>query len=250
ILLRRDFLRYAVTQNLGQFESLYRPYALFWDADSFLKLVYWICSQAQIIGADESGIDGLSREELRSNLENLWGKKLGSDNSNEAHTANWVFAALTDFKGKLQARDIVRLLYHAADLTIERERELQFEKWSTDRLLPPQAVRRALAPCSKKKVEEAKEEYPEFKDWVHKAETEYDIEQKRIPFTLNDLDLDQITVRMLEDMGVIFEDKTKDGVARYYMPEIFRAGLDFDLAGGARPRVLVLKRKALGSGVL
>jgi hypothetical protein len=35
-----------------------------------------------------------------------------------------------------------------------------------------------------------------------------------------------------------------------YMPEIFRTGLKFTSVKGARPRVLVLKRKALGIEVL
>ncbi|MBD2616575.1 ParA family protein [Nostoc punctiforme FACHB-252] len=248
ILLRRDFLRYAITQNLAQFESLYRPYDLSWDVDSFLKLVYWVCSQANVIEATEAEIDDLSKEEFVAKLEKLWGEKLGG--VKEAYTASWVFAALTDFKGRLQARDIVRLLYHAADITVQKSKEIQFEKWSSNRLLPPQAIRRALEPCSEKKVREAKEEYPEFKKWVDKIETEYTQEQKRIPFIVEDLDLDQVTIRMLEDMGVIYEDRAKDDVARYYMPEIFRTGLKFNLERGARPRVLVLKRKALGIGVL
>ena len=250
ILLRRDFLRYSVTQNLAQFESLYRQYDLSWDADSFLKLVYWVCCQASVIDANEECLDSLSREELVSNLGNLWGKKLGKDTSNEAYTANWIYAALTDFKGRLQARDIVRLLYHAADITIEKSGEVQLERWSVSRLLPPQAIRRAIEPCSIGKVKEVKEEYPEFKRWVDTVVIGYTPEQKRAPFTPDTLSLEQTTIRMLEDIGVIYEDRGKDDVSRYYMPEIYRSGLGFTLEKGARPRVLVLKRKALGADIL
>lgn len=250
ILLRRDFLRYSKTQNLAQFESLYKSYDLSWDADSFLKLVYWVCSQASVVEADEAHLDALSREQLILDLEKLWGKKLGNDTSNEAYTANWVYAALTDFKGRLQARDIIRLLYHAANITIENSREVQFDRWSSSRLLPPQSIRRAIEPCSTGKVEEVKEEYPDFRKWVDKVEKEYTPDQKRVPFTLDALDLDQATIRMLEDIGVIYEDRGKDDVSRYYMPEIFRAGLGFTPQKGARPRVLVLKRKALGTNFL
>ena len=35
IFLRRDFLRYTITQNLSQFENLYRAYDLSWNQDSF-----------------------------------------------------------------------------------------------------------------------------------------------------------------------------------------------------------------------
>jgi len=249
ILLRRDFLRYSVTQNLAQFENLYRPYDLSWDADSFLRLVYWVCSQASIISADEEILDDLSREKLVASLENLWGKKLGKDTGKEAYTANWIYAALTDFNKRLQARDIVRLLYHAADITIDRSGEVQFERWSGSRLLPPQAIRRAIDPCSKDKVSEVKEEYPEFKKWVDIVETEYTQEQKRVPFTLDALSINQSTIRMLEEIGVIYEDRGKDDIALYYMPEIYRSGLGFTLKKGARPRVLVLKRKALGADI-
>ncbi len=257
ILLRRDFLRYAITQNVGQFESFYRPYALSWDVDSFLKLVYWVCIQGGVIGTPEDkkekedALDSLGREELVKQLEKLWGEKLGSGRS-EARTASWVFAALSDFKGRLQARDIVRLLFYAANITVNSSEEIQFDKWASSRLLSPQAIRNALTPCSVEKVREATEEYPDFKSWVDKVDN-YPQERKRIPFQsqdLQDLGLEPSTIRMLEDMGVIFEDRDKDDVARYYIPEIFRTGLKFNLPSGARPRVLVLKRKALGIGTL
>jgi cellulose biosynthesis protein BcsQ len=246
ILLRRDFLRHSITQNADQFESLYSSYDLSWNADSFLKLIYWICIQAKVIDATEDKIEKLGREDLVSELEKLWGEKLGG--KKEARTASWVFAALTDFKGRLQARDIVRLLFNAANLTVEKSEELKFKKWS-DRLLPPQAIRQSLEPCSDKKVSEAKEEYPRFKLWVDSIEASYTPEQKQIPFIAKDLGLDQITIQMLEDMGVIYQDREND-IARYYMPEIFRTGLKFKLQNRARPRVLVLKRKALGVGIL
>jgi len=193
----------------------------------------------------------LSQENLTNQLEQLWGKKLGSDNSKEAYTASWVFAALTDFNNRLQARDIVRFLYHAAEITIDRSQEVQFGKWSNRRLLPPQAIRRALKPCSEKKVEEAKEEYPAFKTWVEDTLPKYPPAKLRIPFDVEEFDMEQSTVRMLEEMGVIYEDREKDDTdtARFYMPEIFREGLCFS-GKGARPRIVVLKRKALGKRIV
>ena len=196
----------------------------------------------------EHKVDNLGREALVKELEQLWGEKLGSSKS-EARTASWVFAALSDFKGRLQARDIVRLLFNAADKTTSNSKEMKFDKWAESRFLPPQAIRGALTPCSEQKVNEAKEEYPDFKTWVEKIKG-YTKEQKKIPFQSHEFDLEPATIRMLEDMGVIFEDRDKNDVARYYIPEIFRAGLDFNLPSGARPRVLALKRKALGIGTL
>ena len=166
IFLRRDFIRYTITQNSSQFESLYRAYDLYWNQDSFLRLVYWICSESKVIAAKKDSIYSLTKENIIDELEQLWGKTLGTDKAKEAYTASWVFAALTDFKGRLQARDIVRFLYNAADITVNRAKEVQFEKWSTSRLLPPPAIRRALKPCSEEKVKEAQEEYPAYKTWV------------------------------------------------------------------------------------
>ncbi|MFM5891828.1 MAG: ParA family protein [Dolichospermum sp.] len=250
IFLRRDFLRYTIKQDLKQFENLYRPYDLSWDQESFLRLVYWICSKAQLIDANQNIIGSLSKKNIIEELQKLWGKKIGADNSNEAYTHSWIFAALTDFNNRLQARDVVRLLCHAADITMENYQESQFVKWFANRLLPPQAIRRAIEPCSRKKVDEAKEEYPTFGKWVDETLYQFTPEQKKIPFAVEELGMDQRTVRMLEEMGVIYEDTGKQDTARFYMPEIFREGLGFSLARGARPRVMVLKRKALEKGIM
>lgn len=249
IFLRRDFIRYTITQNSSQFESLYRAYDLYWNQDSFLRLVYWICSESKVIAAKKDSIYSLTKENIIDELEQLWGKTLGTDKAKEAYTASWVFAALTDFKGRLQARDIVRFLYNAADITVNRAKEVQFEKWSTSRLLPPPAIRRALQPCSEEKVKEAQEEYPAFKTWVEDTLPKYPATQKIIPFAVEDFAMDQKTVILLEEMGVIYEDKQKDEIKRFYMPEIFREGLGFS-GQGARPRIVALKRRILGKGIL
>lgn len=249
IFLRRDFIRYTITQNSSQFESLYRAYDLYWNQDSFLRLVYWICSESKVIGAKKDSIYSLTEENIIYELEQLWGKKVGTDKSKEAYTASWVFAALTDFKGRLQARDIVRFLYNAANITVNKTQEEQFSKWSTSRLLPPPAIRRALKPCSEEKVREAKEEYPAFKTWVEDTLPKYPATQKIIPFAVEDFDMDQKTVTLLEEMGVIYEYKQKDEVKGFYMPEIFREGLGFS-GKGARPKIVALKRSVIRKGIL
>ncbi|CCI28032.1 hypothetical protein MICAH_4790005 [Microcystis aeruginosa PCC 9809] len=108
VFLRRDFLRYTITQNSQQFESLYGNYDLSWNLESFLKLSYWLCIQSSVINANPQDLFDCSIEDLKGKLERLWGKKLGADNAREAKSDNWIFAALTDFNGRLQARDIVR----------------------------------------------------------------------------------------------------------------------------------------------
>jgi CxxC motif-containing protein len=244
ILVRRDFLRYLFDQNLKQFESQYKNYDLYWNEESFLRLVFWICSQAEIIGAQNENGDQLSCEEIRDRLQKLWGMKLGAPTSKEANTSNWVFAALTDFQGRIQARDIVRILYHASSITVTSAKAVQFD---VSRILPPQSIRNSLKPCSESKVAETTQEYPQFKTWLESIES-IPSANRTVPFDLNDavaMGIDQPSIKMLEDIGAIYGDIQKDGTTKYYMPEIFRAGLGFTLLKGARPRVLVLQRKAL-----
>lgn len=244
IFLRRDFVRYTITQNASQFESRYRSYDLFWDEYSFLKLVLWVCSQSKILGITDEDLK-LSTEEIKEKLERLWGKKLGNDKSKEAYSSSWIFSALTDFNGRLQARDIVRFLYCAADQATKNDSQIKFPKWSSSRLFPPQAIRRALKPCSEEKVKEAKEEYNVFKVWVEEELPNYSPSDLKIPFSVSQFNMDSKTRSILEQMGVIYEDKDKDNPERFYIPEIFREGLGFTYANRARPRVLALKRKSL-----
>jgi hypothetical protein len=96
-------------------------------------------------------------------------------------------------------------------------------------------------------VREATEEYPAFKKWVD--EQLPPASERKIPFAVEQFNMDQQTVRMLEEMGVIYEDKEKEEIARFYMPEIFREGLGFS-GQGARPRIVALKRRVLGKGIL
>jgi cellulose biosynthesis protein BcsQ len=248
ILVRRDFLRYLFPQNLQQFENLYKPYDLHWDEESFLRLVLWICIQARIIDSEKDDIDQMGYELIKKRLESLWGRKLGADKSNEAYTSNWIFAALCDFKGRLQARDIVRILQHAANRTVNSPQEVQFKRWSSSRILPPQAIRDALEPCSKSKVAETGQEYPQFRKWIEGIHAKLPIQNRHIPFYANEMDIDQREIQMLEDIGAIYGDvDKKDGTTRFYMPEIFRAGLGFTLKKGARPRILVLQKKILSN---
>ena len=96
----------------------------------------------------------------------------------------------------------------------------------------------------------AEAQYPTFKKWVNENVSAIPSAERRIPFTLDPFSLDPATAKILEDLGVIYENREKDGESRFYMPEIYRAGLDFSLDKGARPRVLALKRKALGASSL
>jgi hypothetical protein len=237
VFVRADLVRAAVVQNLGQFERLYEPYALRWDAEQALRLAVWICREAQLglpVPTDsERSVESLTAEEAAQALWPVWGRKLGRDESKEARTAEWVIAALSDFRGQIQARDLVRLLRHAAENANSGQ--------LGDRLLPPTAIRGALEPCSVAKISEIEQEIPVLKavfDKLRKAD------EKRVPFRASDVGLRRPQTQFLETTGVVLEDE-----GLYYMPEIFRLGLGFQLAQGARPRVLSLAKRAVGSRI-
>ena len=106
-----------------------------------------------------------------------------------------------------------------------------------DRVLAPRAVRNAIKPCSTDKIDEIKQEIPRLKDIFARLQHS----TTRIPFDAAQSSLSADDIRFLEDIGVVIEDN-----GEYFMPEIFRLGLGFQLAQGKRPRVLSLARRPVG----
>ncbi|MEZ4526241.1 MAG: hypothetical protein R2941_10010 [Desulfobacterales bacterium] len=235
VFVRKDIVKSSIRQNFGQFESRYQGFELKWDRQEALRLVAWLVRDAanmgQYVGIKES-LENISGEAIEKALEPLWGLKLGKAESGQANTANWVTAALSDFKGQLQARDVVRLIRFAAEDAIN-------QKEFSDRLLPPASIRNALDPCSRKKIEEIRQEIKLLEGIFEKLKKADD---KKIPFEKDQFDLTDEDVQMMEQLGIITEYENK-----YYFPEIFRRGLDFKLEGRDKPKVLTLLRRALKS---
>ncbi len=170
----------------------------------------------------------MSAEEAKEALVPLWGPKLGSDRSREARSAEWVIAALSDFKGQIQARDLVRFLRHAAEESIGGT--------SQDRILAPAAIRNAIRPCGKAKIDESVQEIPQLNTIFNKLRGVHDL---RIPFDALQANLTSEEVRFLQSVGMVAELN-----GEYYMPEIYRFGLGLRLSEGARPKVISLARRA------
>jgi hypothetical protein len=108
----------------------------------------------------------------------------------------------------------------------------------TDRVLTPRAIRDAIQPCSEEKITEIMQEIPPLRGILENLQK---ATNRKIPFdaAASGLSVDQI--RFLETTGVLLEDR-----GEYFMPEIFRLGLGFQLREGARPRVLSLARRVAG----
>lgn len=232
IFVRKDIVQGSVRQNPGQMMTLYEPYALKLSQKEALRLVTWVVTKYEIQPQSNfKPLQEMDEEQLTQALIPLWGKKLGTDRSKQARSARFVLDALSDFNGQIQSRDLVRLLNLAAEKSIN-ERHWQ------DRLLVPQSIRGTLPECGRKKIEEIEQENPSLKEVFRKLQ-EVKVDDRKIPFIPNKIDLSSTEVKLLEANGIVIRERDE-----YYMPEIFRLGLDFSFKGRGRTKVISLARRA------
>lgn len=226
VFVRRDLVRASVRQNSGQFLAKYQDFALAWNPSEALRLALWL---TVVSGASSeissSEVLEASDAKLSEGLASLWGEKMGTAGSREARTQGWFLAALSDFNGAIQARDIVLFMKESATKSIGDSR------WS-DRLLTPTAMRGALVVCSAEKIDAIGEETPKIAEILNRLKNLH-ADLKQVPIIRESMDLNSTEIGLLEDNGVIFREGDK-----YWIPEIFRHGLGFSATG--RPRVLAI----------
>jgi cellulose biosynthesis protein BcsQ len=230
IFLRKDMARDSLTINYEQFYSLYRAVELQWSNTEALRLAAWLTSQAVPDFYQENiPIEMAPGEVIEQTLNRLWGVKLGKPTSNEAYSSRWILAALSDFNGQLQARDIIRFLEKAT----EHVGKAVYE----DRYLMPIEIRKAVSDCSNDKIGEIRDEIkalgPIFDKLEHASE-----EKKVLPFSTDTFSLSQAEEKIMKQEGYLKIDND-----RYYLPEIIRHALKFKYEKGARPKVLSLLLK-------
>ncbi len=242
VFVRADYVQATIRQNLGQWLQRFQPFRLQWNPESFLRLAFMLSCQAGIHPNNPKSAESLRIEELKNELERLWGKKLGSEKSKEAHSARWVYAALCDLKGNVQARDLVRFLKFAA--IVESTRTGQ--TWP-DRLLAPESMRKAIPDCSVEKVTEARSEIAPLRRWMDLME-QRGVRNLKVPFSLEQAQLDAGLLGSLQELGVVYEDVDGNlGDERLFLPEIYRFGLGFVTSAAGRPRTQALLKKNIGA---
>jgi len=241
VFVRLDYAQAAIRQNLGQWLQRFNPFRLHWNPESFLRLAYMLSSHADVYSKPKRAED-LHIEELKAELEHLWGKKMGGEKSKEAHSARWVYAALCDLRGNVQARDLVRFLKISAD----EESKRSGQTWA-DRVLAPESMRKAIPRCSKEKVAEAKAEIAALRKWDD-VMTQQHIRNLRVPFSAAQAGLDAGLLAALQELGVIYEDLDGNlGEDRLFLPEIYRSGLGIETSAAGRPRMQALLKKNIGT---
>ena len=233
--VRTDYVRRAIDQNTAQFMAQYGRYELRWNRKEVFRLVLWVCQQVNILEKSEDSTDRWSEARIVEMLEPVWGKKLGTASSKEAFTHHWVIAALSDFKGKIQARDLMRLISAAASASQGKSFH--------GHLLTPTSIKGSIQAVSKEKVKELKSEYDALEKVFTKLAS-VAAEKRQNPFKVNELALEDPVspqeIQRLIDFGVVID----DGGA-YYFPEIYLYGLGFSHSRRGRNKILSLFRKAI-----
>ena len=230
IFLRKDMARDSLTINYEQFYSLYRSVELQWSSTEALRLVIWLVSQAvSDFYQEEVPLEMAPKEVIDRVLHKLWGIKLGKPTSNEANASRWILAALSDFNGQLQARDIIRFLEKA---TVNVGKPIY-----SDRYLMPAEIKKAVSECSNEKIGEIKEEIKALAPIFDKLENA-PVGDKVLPFYGDTFNFTQSEEKIMRQEGYLRVENDK-----YYLPEIIRHALKFKYGKGARPRVLSLLLK-------
>lgn len=230
IFLRKDMLRDAFTVNYEQFYSLYRSVELHWTRTEALRLAVWLVDQVIPDFYElEAALEMASDEMIDRTLTKLWGIKLGKSTSSEAYTSRWILAALSDFNGQLQARDIIRFL--------EKATSTAGKTVYPDRYLMPAEIKRAVGECSSGKIIEIREEIKALAPILEKLENA-PTEKKILPFHSDTFDFTQGEEKIMKQEGYLRIENDK-----YYLPEIIRHALKFRYEKGARPKVLSLLLK-------
>lgn len=230
VFLRKDMARDSITVNFEQFNSLYNSVELQWSSTEALRLVIWMVSQAvPDFYQEEVAIEMAPREVIDRALHKLWGIKLGKSTSNEANSSRWILAALSDFNGQLQARDVIRFL--------EKSTETVGKSVYDDRYLMPSEIKNAVSGCSYDKISEIRQEIKVLGPIFDRLENAPK-EKKTLPFYTETFDFTQAEEKVMKQEGYLRIENDK-----YYLPEIIRHALKFKYERGARPKVLSLLLK-------
>lgn len=238
IFIRRDIAEIVFDINFEQFRNQYHQFELDWQQKDALQLAWKLSdSAAQMSGLtltkDKTPIHNLSQDVVEENLNKIWGKKMGPDGSKTAGTIRWVLASLSDFKGQLQARDIVRFLKFAANEKDDSKTQY------VDRLLSPEVMKKAVKSCSELKLKEVETEIHQLKQSFQTLK-EIPNSQKQVPLLEEVLDkLTNEDRKMLERYGYLTEAE-----GEYYIPESIRYALGYNKTkrGGIKLVSLLVKQ--------
>lgn len=228
ILLRQDIWQDLNFTNKGHYAS--RDLELRWEEADLWRLVL-----RQVLNSSEAfkqfldseyglTLDRLEKNDegqLRRSLYPLWGERMGAK---KAYTHNWVRTRITDSQNNSFPRSLILLLEEA----IEKEKVYSSENIS-EALIRPRALIEALPSVSEQRVDEVRDEYPEFGEYLDKLQDRRSpIEQSQLAEVwgkegegLESLIKDMIEAGILEQRASAGD----SGDPRYAVAELYLHGL-------------------------
>jgi hypothetical protein len=173
-------------------------------------------------------LDKSELNQLRRSLYPLWGERMGR--GKKAFTYNWIRTRIADTQDNRFPRSLILLLQRATQLESGYSTSNPYES-----VLRPRALIEALPSASEQRVEEVKNEYPEFEEPLEKLRDE------RSPIAADRLreiwgkrgkELTQLIGEMVE-AGVLQEyTRTPEtNVPRYAVAELYLYGLGMTRKG-------------------
>lgn len=152
-------------------------------------------------------LDKSDLNQLRQSLYPLWGERMGR--GRKAYTYNWVRKRITDTQNDRFPRSLVELLKQAIKIEEGSTRANPYET-----VLRPRSLINALSDVSALRVDEVRNEYPEFNEELNKLKDE------RSPISADRLS--EIWSKQGKDLNTLISDIIKAGIMREYQQEASR----------------------------
>lgn len=240
ILLREDIWNTLDFVNKAHYAT--RLLKLTWQEEDLWRLVLrqilkssplFTSQLKEQYGITNERLNNLGIEELRRSLHPLWGQYLGR--KGKAYTHNWVRTRISDSKGISFPRSLILLLKEAVNQE-KRATDENTYKW----LLRPRSLTSSMDFVSQRRVEEVKNEYPEFSPYLDQLDGERSpIARSRLAEVwsnggakLSDPQLSDLITGM-SDAGILQEYNRNPEIdePRYTVAELYLYGLNMKRYG-------------------
>lgn len=230
ILLREDIWRDLDFTNKGHYAT--RNLELRWDeADLWRLVLRQVLHSSEVFanylrekfGITVERLENSDTGQLRRSLYSLWGERMGAK---KAYTYNWVRTRITDSRGNSFPRSLILLLEEG----IRNEKGKYLTENISGAAVRPRALIDALPFVSRQRVDEVRNEYPEFKEYLDRLrERRSPIERSQLAtaWKKDGAELERLIKDMVE--AGILEQRSPAGDSvdlRYAVAELYLYGLD------------------------
>lgn len=230
IFLREDIWNQLNFTNKGHYSG--RSLQLRWEEPDLWRLVLRQALKSsttlsefleQKFGVTVERLNAIELKQLRTSLYPLWGERMGR--TKKAYTYNWVRTRIADGQKNCFPRSLVLLLQEA----VKGEKKNSTE-YSSEIVLRPKALIEAFPFVSEQRVDEVRNEYPEFKEYLDLLQSERSpIDENRLAeiWSIKDVELAS-RIKDMVDAGVLTErSRPNDPPPRVYaVVELYLYGLN------------------------